>query len=532
MPKECACCSASRGKAKFTSAQWKCDAGVCRDCAKLAAAPQALADSAASPVAPIASSIPFSGSSNSDGKTKEVFGMRVSSLDACASCAHCKKPGATFKCTACKQPWYCGKACQRADWKKGHRDECKKIAAKMKEVFVPPLVGWREADADAGADAEAAGQSPGTSGNGGSSSAASAAGGLKGSIWNDPEMRALAKDPEIHAAMKAMVYNPEKFQKHHMLKRKVADWFQKMSRVHNGTKGKHGVNAGSSNDGDPGHPCPICFENQDDFQVGESRSGMCLGCGQLFCGACTDMLEFSCCPMCRIPPHTSDRQAFERSYKLVHDRSPGRHTPRAQLVLGNMYDTQCGQTGGKSDGVPQDDQKAIHFYRLSADQGLADAQTTLGTMYGTGQGVVKDLNEAGRLFQLAADQGDVLAYTKLGFLYARGYGRPIDCFFDYGKALQHYRFAADQGVAGANTELGIMHMVGQGVPQDYDEAFRLFELAADQGDARAKGFCTKRKELDSTMAGVSDAVVRQCTIQVFTRLVRESIADNRVWSPG
>ena len=44
--------------------------------------------------------------------------------DSAASCAHCGKEGAGFKrCSVCKEAWYCGAACQKANWK-GHKKTC------------------------------------------------------------------------------------------------------------------------------------------------------------------------------------------------------------------------------------------------------------------------------------------------------------------------------------------------------------------------------------------------------------------------
>ncbi len=77
-------------------------------------------------------------------------------------------------------------------------------------------------------------------------------------------------------------------------------------------------------------------------------------------------------------------------------------------------------------GVPQDDAEAVRWYRLAADQGLADAQFSLGVMYAIGDGVPKDDAEAARWYRLAADQGYVSAQGNLGFMYDTGEGVPQD----------------------------------------------------------------------------------------------------------
>ncbi|MDA0238165.1 MAG: hypothetical protein O3B03_06590, partial [Proteobacteria bacterium] len=44
---------------------------------------------------------------------------------------------------------------------------------------------------------------------------------------------------------------------------------------------------------------------------------------------------------------------------------------------------------------PQDDAKAVKWYRRAAEQGNAKAQYNLGLMYDNGQGVPQDYQEAG-----------------------------------------------------------------------------------------------------------------------------------------
>ena len=37
------------------------------------------------------------------------------------------------QCAGCLRTYYCGKACQTADWKAGHKKECKALAAEGKK---------------------------------------------------------------------------------------------------------------------------------------------------------------------------------------------------------------------------------------------------------------------------------------------------------------------------------------------------------------------------------------------------------------
>jgi uncharacterized protein len=66
----------------------------------------------------------------------------------------------------------------------------------------------------------------------------------------------------------------------------------------------------------------------------------------------------------------------------------------AQFNLGVMYQL--------SNGVPQDNEVAVSWYRNAAEQGLAEAQYNLGVMYANGEGVPQDYAAAHMWFNLAA----------------------------------------------------------------------------------------------------------------------------------
>ena len=97
-----------------------------------------------------------------------------------------------------------------------------------------------------------------------------------------------------------------------------------------------------------------------------------------------------------------------------------------------------------------------------ADKGIAEAQINLGMMFESGQGVPQDFNEAIRWYRLAADQKLIKAQEKLNLLLKK---------------------AAEAQI---NLSLGMMFESGQGVPQDFNEAIRWYRLAADQGLIKAQ----------------------------------------------
>ena len=69
---------------------------------------------------------------------------------------------------------------------------------------------------------------------------------------------------------------------------------------------------------------------------------------------------------------------------------------------------------------------ALTQYRRLAEQGLAEAQYSLGFMYETGEGVPEDDAEAVRWWRRADEQGHAGAQSDLGLMYAKGEGVPED----------------------------------------------------------------------------------------------------------
>jgi len=74
--------------------------------------------------------------------------------------------------------------------------------------------------------------------------------------------------------------------------------------------------------------------------------------------------------------------------------------------------------------VEQDFKEAVKWLRKAADQGYAEAQSELGSMYFNGQGVPKNGEEAGMWFLKAAEQGHAVAQYNLGFMFGTGQGVP------------------------------------------------------------------------------------------------------------
>lgn len=84
-----------------------------------------------------------------------------------------------------------------------------------------------------------------------------------------------------------------------------------------------------------------------------------------------------------------------------------------------------------------------------------------------------------------AHAGDAGACYALARLYERGHGVP-SMESEYAAWMDR---AAALGVPDARIRMGIMRLEGQGVEVDAEEAYRLFTLAADNGDARGSYHC-------------------------------------------
>jgi uncharacterized protein len=119
----------------------------------------------------------------------------------------------------------------------------------------------------------------------------------------------------------------------------------------------------------------------------------------------------------------------------------------------------------------------VEELRALAEQGNAADQFNLGVAYERGQGVSQDYQEAMRWYRLAAMQGDSAAQYKLCVMSDKGVGVPQD----YQEALRWCRLAADQGQERAMYILGLYYHKALGVSQDLVRAHMWYNLAAAHG---------------------------------------------------
>ena len=130
------------------------------------------------------------------------------------------------------------------------------------------------------------------------------------------------------------------------------------------------------------------------------------------------------------------------------------------------------------------DAKEVEALREAAEQGIPQAQFSLGLRYESGRGVGKDMAEAVRWFRQAAEQGYDEAQYTLGCCYNgdEGFGK------DPGEAVKWWGKAAAQGYADAQFCLGLSYSSGEGVAKNPAEAAKWWRQAAEQNHADAQYF--------------------------------------------
>ena len=138
-----------------------------------------------------------------------------------------------------------------------------------------------------------------------------------------------------------------------------------------------------------------------------------------------------------------------------------------------------------------------------AQQGNADAQYSLGSIYYDGKSEMKDDLEAAWWYRLAAKQGHARAQFSLSLMYYYGEG----VLKDDVKAMRWLRLAAEQGHARAQLRLGLMYAFGKGTLEDIVLAHMWLNIAGANGQQHA----TEARDLmedNMTPKQISDATQR------------------------
>ena len=162
----------------------------------------------------------------------------------------------------------------------------------------------------------------------------------------------------------------------------------------------------------------------------------------------------------------------------------------AQFKLGSLYYQGL--------GLPQDYKEAIIWLRKAAEQRNVYAQVTLGTIYAEGvRGAIeKDYPQALMWFIFAAAEGDKEAMefrdamasrmTPSQIAEAQKMGREFKPQDAYIKLYKELKNLAEQGNAEAQLKVGFMYYSGRGIVQDYEKSIYWFKKSALQGNPLAQ----------------------------------------------
>ncbi len=128
--------------------------------------------------------------------------------------------------------------------------------------------------------------------------------------------------------------------------------------------------------------------------------------------------------------------------------------------------------------------KLLHaaLMALSLSLSLLSSTAVAGWDEGLAAYEKQDYRRALRELKPLAIQGNAKAQYVLGGMYYEGQGVPQN----KEEAAKLYRLASDQGLALAMFNLGAMYFKGEGVPQSYEEATKWFRQAADLGHVKSQ----------------------------------------------
>ncbi|MFI3267274.1 MAG: serine/threonine-protein kinase [Rikenellaceae bacterium] len=118
---------------------------------------------------------------------------------------------------------------------------------------------------------------------------------------------------------------------------------------------------------------------------------------------------------------------------------------------------------------------------LDAEDGDAESQFYIGSMYIDGDEVPKDYKKAVYWFKKSANQDNAYGQWAMGVCYESGIGVEID----EKKAVEWYRKSANQGDSDGEYSLGVCYYDGIGVKVNKTEAIKWFKKSAAQGNEDA-----------------------------------------------
>jgi TPR repeat protein len=136
----------------------------------------------------------------------------------------------------------------------------------------------------------------------------------------------------------------------------------------------------------------------------------------------------------------------------------------------------------QGEGVPQDYELAVAWYRKAADQDRDYAETSLAMMYDQGHGVPQDYAQAAAWYCKAVAHRDAGALLRLGWLCSTSHGVPKN----YIQAYVYFNLAAGRSEDTFVREASVKYrdkLAATMTPAQIAEAQRMARVEADAGSA-------------------------------------------------
>ncbi|MBL8712985.1 MAG: sel1 repeat family protein [Alphaproteobacteria bacterium] len=188
---------------------------------------------------------------------------------------------------------------------------------------------------------------------------------------------------------------------------------------------------------------------------------------------------------------------------------------RAAKEIAEMYKSGIAEGKQNEAAATRWFRKAAELYRVQAELGVADSEFSLGLLYGQGNGVSQNRDKQLEWFRKAVEHGDVSAAFALGLYYQTPgfFGIGVDIEESnrwYKKGIDHARKYVQAGDWNMASALSTSYMQGVGgLEQSVEKAYFWAKIAEAYGDYIAeiqartvaqKIPATKKSELDKLVA--------------------------------
>ena len=216
--------------------------------------------------------------------------------------------------------------------------------------------------------------------------------------------------------------------------------------------------------------CPICmipmpFANG--FERFNKTYQAC--CGKVICNGCTKAASIkmnkgelkSCCPFCRVPVPNSNKEYVEMVKKRMKLKDG-----EAFFILGCEYSFGCS-------GIPHDINRAIELWHKGVEFGSLEAHIFIGSAYSNGEGVEEDIEKAMYYWKLAAIGGHEKARHNLGWVELE-HNDNID------RAMKHFMIAARSGYDESLKVVGEGYKDGAVTKNEYANTLRAYQDSIDE----------------------------------------------------